>query len=173
MGGAAGGLLADVAVAGLSFGGGAVAGALLGAAGALGLRKGFQFVRADQAPQVRWAGEFLDQLLRQGVLRYLAVAHFGRGRGEWRETGNPERWNGWLEEALAAREGQFGSLVADIRSVPEPEADASAGLTAFVRDLVAEVLSTAYPQAAHILRTTESTSGSEENSHPTAVEEGT
>ena len=30
--------------------------------------------------------EVLIDLLRNGLLAYLAVAHFGRGRGEWIET---------------------------------------------------------------------------------------
>lgn len=164
MGGAAGGLVADVAVAGLSFGGGAVAGALLGAAGAMGLRKGFQFVRAEQTPEVRWAGEFLDQLLRQSLLRYLAVAHFGRGRGEWRETGNPERWNALVEEALGEAGDGFQSAVSALRDKGEPDETLERDFAAYVRDVLGRVLSTGYPQAAHILRTTEFTTDSRENS---------
>lgn len=164
MGGAAGGLVADVAVAGLSFGGGAVAGALLGAAGAMGLRKGFQFVRAEQTPEVRWAAEFLDQLLRQSLLRYLAVAHFGRGRGEWRETGNPERWNALVEEAIGAESDRFERLAVDLRESGEETAEMEQLFSQYVRDVLSAVLSTAYPQAAHILRTTESPTVSGENS---------
>ncbi len=164
MGGAAGGLVADVAVAGLSFGGGAVAGALLGAAGAMGLRRGFQFVRAEQAPEVRWAAEFLDQLLRQSLLRYLAVAHFGRGRGEWRETGNPERWNALVEAALGKTGDRFEATVTALRDAGKGGDDAERSLALFVRGVLSDVLSAAYPQAAHILRTTESSPGSGENS---------
>jgi len=164
MGGAAGGLVADVAVAGLSFGGGAVAGALLGAAGAMGLRKGFQFVRAEQTPEVRWAGEFLDQLLRQSLLRYLAVAHFGRGRGEWRETGNPERWNALVEEAVTGAGDDFARAVADLREVGEPPEERETVFAGYVRRVLSQVLSTGYPQAAHILRTSESAPNSVENS---------
>ena len=153
MGGAAGGLLADVAVAGLSFGGGAVAGALLGAAGAMGLRRGFQVVRADQVPEVRWAAEFLDQLLRQSLLRYLAVAHFGRGRGEWRETGNPERWNALVEGAIGGSDQDFVGHIDRIRATGAAEEVPVDAFSSFVQAVLSEVLSTAYPQAAHILRT--------------------
>lgn len=164
MGGAAGGLVADVAVAGLSFGGGAVAGALLGAAGAMGLRQGFQFVRAEQTPEVRWAADFLDQLLRQSLLRYLAVAHFGRGRGEWRETGNPERWNTLVEEAIKAEGDRFSALTAEMRDAEETPEGTEAAFEAYARDVLSAVLSTAYPQAAHILRTSPPVAESEENS---------
>jgi len=164
MGGAAGGLVADVAVAGLSFGGGAVAGAILGAAGAMGLRKGFQFVRAEQTPEVRWAEEFLEQLLRQSLLRYLAVAHFGRGRGEWRETGNPERWNALVEEALSERGDRFGRMTSDLRESHKETPEVEQLFSRYIREVLAVVLSTAYPQAAHILRTTKSTTNLAENS---------
>ncbi|MDG2308791.1 MAG: GTPase domain-containing protein [Candidatus Binatia bacterium] len=164
MGGAAGGLVADVAVAGLSFGGGAVAGALLGAAGAMGLRRGFQFVRAEQTPEVRWAAEFLDQLLRQSLLRYLAVAHFGRGRGEWRETGNPERWNALVEAAISGAGDQFSELTTRLRGAGEEPPGMEDQFSTYVRHVLTEVLSTAYPQAAHILRTTQSAANSGENS---------
>lgn len=164
MGGAAGGLVADVAVAGLSFGGGAVAGALLGAAGAMGLRRGFQFVREEQTPEVRWASEFLEQLLRQSLLRYLAVAHFGRGRGEWRETGNPERWNAMVEEAIGKSNGRFDEVTSALRDRGEESAEFETQLSSTVRQVLADALSTAYPQAAHILRRTESTPDFVENS---------
>jgi len=157
MGGAAGGLVADVMVAGLSFGGGAVAGAILGAAGAMGLRRGYQFVRGDETPEVRWALEFLDQLLRQSLLRYLAVAHFGRGRGEWRDTGNPERWNALVEAALRARTDRFAEVVAFQRESPGESPVFAERLTAIVQSALSDVLSTAYPQAAHIVRRREPT----------------
>jgi hypothetical protein len=153
MGGAAGGLMADVMVAGLSFGGGAVAGAILGAAGAMSLRKGYQIVRGDEAQRVRWALEFLDQLLRQSLLRYLAVAHFGRGRGEWRDTGNPERWSALVESALAPREGRFAAAVTGLRGdATESAAVIEKRLTDLVREALSQVLAAAYPQAAHIVR---------------------
>lgn len=157
MGGAAGGLVADVAVAGLSFGGGAVAGALLGAAGAMGLRKGFQFVRGEEVPEVRWAAEFVDQLLRQSIMRYLAVAHFGRGRGEWRETGNPEHWKALVDGALEGREADFVGTIARLRDGGRDIDEVAPDLKEFVREALCDVLSAGYPQSVHILRiTTES-----------------
>ena len=147
MGGAAGGLVADVAVGGLTFGGGAVAGALLGAAGAAGLRKGYQFVRGDDVQQVRWSAEFLKTLYRQSILRYLAVAHFGRGRGAWRETGNPERWSGLVEKALADRQQTLASAVEQAREDQDNE-----GFAPITKSTLLDVLSEGYPEAAHFLR---------------------
>jgi hypothetical protein len=34
------------------------------------------------------------------MLAYLAVSHYGRGRGEWRESKQPEHWNATAEGVL-------------------------------------------------------------------------
>ena len=90
--GALGGLAADAMAGGMTFLGGMVAGALVGAAGGAGLARGYQMVVGDK-PSVGWAPEFLDLLLAQAILRYLAVAHFGRGRGEFQQQELSERWH--------------------------------------------------------------------------------
>jgi hypothetical protein len=162
MGGAAGGLVADVLTAGLSFGGGAVTGALLGAAGAAGLRRGYQLVRAEE-PQLRWAREFLEQLARQSMLRYLAVAHFGRGRGEWRDTGNPERWNALVEGALALRSRELDAAIRVAREAadagspgerPHPfdREAATVAMGRLVAGVLREALARAYPEASHVVK---------------------
>lgn len=152
MGGAAGGLAADVLTGGLSFGAGAIAGALLGAAGAAGLLRGFQLVAGAEAPVVRWSHEFLRDLTQQTLLRYLAVAHFGRGRGEWRDLGNPARWSVVVEKAIAARADRLARYVADARDDSGLVRDPSERMGHMVREVLRDILSTAYPQAAHFLR---------------------
>ncbi len=149
MGGAAGGLVADVLVGGLSFGSGAVTGAILGAAGAAGLRKGYQLVRSGE-PEIRWASEFLDGLVRQSLLRYLAIAHFGRGRGEWRETGSPERWAALVEGVLATRAREIEAALAAARD-PEAGSAPADALGPALRRVLTEVLGRGYPEAAHVL----------------------
>ncbi len=148
MGGAAGGILADVAVAGLSFGTGAVAGALLGAASAAGLRRGYQVVRAEREPRVRWAREFLDQLLAQSLLRYLAVAHFGRGRGEWRDVATPERWREMLENAMAAGGVTWSETVENARTGRGEAVSSYAPLEGWLAAVLLRTLREAYPAAA-------------------------
>ena len=151
MGGAAGGLAADVLVGGLSFGGGAVAGALLGVAGATGLRRGYQIVRGRGEPAVQWARDFLEQLARQSALRYLAVAHFGRGRGEWRDTGNPERWNSIIETALGMRSRDLDRGIAESRGADEDRARAERTMRVLFDTVLRDALKTVYPEAAHLL----------------------
>ncbi|HVS17159.1 MAG TPA: DUF3482 domain-containing protein [Planctomycetota bacterium] len=100
--GALGGLAADLAAGGLTFGGGLVLGALLGALGGAGLGQGFDLVRGRGAPQVRWNDEFRSRLLRRTLLRYLTLAHFGRGRGPFAEGQPDARWSAAVER-IAAR----------------------------------------------------------------------
>jgi len=139
--GALGGLAADLLSGGLSFGGGLVAGALLGALGGAGLARGFRLVRSGAKPEVRWSGELLDDLRRRTVLRYLAVAHSGRGRGPFEEAEPLERWKDAVERAFAPREAPSGG--GEGASTAALERDLCAGLTRILRE--------AYPEAARRL----------------------
>jgi hypothetical protein len=151
MGGAAGGVVTDIMTGGLSFGAGALAGAVLGAMGAAGLLKGFQLAIGADVPVVRWSQDFLRVLVQQAALRYLAVAHFGRGRGEWRELGNAARWTQLVDRALAARADALAGCVFAARDDSGFVTDAAARTAGLVREVLREVLCTAYPQAANIL----------------------
>ena len=151
MGGAAGGLVTDILTGGLSFGAGAIAGAVLGAMGAAGLIKGYQIALGADVPVVRWSQEFLRDLMQQAVLRYLAVAHFGRGRGEWRELGNAARWTLLVERTVMSRGDALAGCVFAARDDSGFITDAAARTTSLVRGVLREVLCTTYPQAANIL----------------------
>lgn len=100
--GALGGLAADILAGGFTFGGGVLAGAILGALGGAGLARGYQWVTAGRRPTVAWSPAFLDRLVQRTLLRYLAVAHFGRGRGEFRAGQEPRRWKDAVTAALRA-----------------------------------------------------------------------
>jgi hypothetical protein len=96
------GLKADIAAGGLTLGGGLLAGGLLGALGAAGLARAVNLVRGTETSWVAWNTEALDAMLQAALLRYLAVAHFGRGRGEWERAEVPPHWTPVVEAALAA-----------------------------------------------------------------------
>ena len=106
-GGAAGGVVADVAIGGVSFGGGAVIGAVLGAMGLGSLAWGYRRLGGEADPRIAWSGEFLDRAARDAVLRYLAVAHFGRGSGSYEERAVPEFWRPLVIAAFAPRLAQY------------------------------------------------------------------
>ena len=108
--GAVGGLAADLAAGGLTLGGGMIVGAILGALGGTSLAKGLNLARGEDGSSVRWSVEFLERLTVTALLRYLAVAHFGRGRGEWAEGEHPPFWQPVVEEAVARRKGNLAQF---------------------------------------------------------------
>ena len=103
--GAVSGLAADLASGGLTFGAGMLAGGLVGAVGAAGLARGFNLVRGKTQAMLRWSDPFLAALVPAAVLRYLAVAHYGRGRGEWTASEYPPFWRDAVLAAIAQQGG--------------------------------------------------------------------
>ena len=68
-----------------------------------------RLARTDH-PEVRWSADFLDALTRSSLLRYLAVAHFGRGRGRYVEGEAPAFWRDQVELQFDAQAGEFHAL---------------------------------------------------------------
>lgn len=91
-GGAMGGLIADLKLGGMTFGGGALLGGLASGLGAYALIRTYNLVRADDG-RLHWSREHFREQVRLVLLCYLAVAHFGRGRGEWRDGVQPSHWH--------------------------------------------------------------------------------
>jgi hypothetical protein len=133
LGGAALGLKADLATGGLSFGAGLLVGSVLGALGGAGIVRGVNRLRGAEAPVVAWGEEAIARLVRDALLRYLAVAHFGRGRGPWREIGAPQHWGAAVDAVLA-----------DVSIGPAPDGAPSAQR---LRALAAALLGRLYPQS--------------------------
>ncbi len=98
-GGAAGGLAADALSGGMTLGGGMLAGGIGGGAGAYLLARGFNLARGEENG-VRWSKNHFRAQFAQALLNYLAVAHFGRGRGEWEDGEAPEFWQDAVARAL-------------------------------------------------------------------------
>jgi hypothetical protein len=108
--GALTGLAADVLAGGLSLGGGLLAGAIVGALGGAGLSKAVRWAQGETEPSVRWSSELLEALCEQCLLRYLAVAHFGRGRGKLADVAHAARWRERVQETLAATQRERRAL---------------------------------------------------------------
>jgi hypothetical protein len=108
--GALTGLKADLLSGGLTLGGGLLVGGLLGALGAAGLARGINLVRGTGASWVAWSDGALDQAVEAALLRYLAVAHFGRGRGEWSAGEAPPHWAPAVQQALRAERAALAAL---------------------------------------------------------------
>ena len=153
-GGALGGLAADLAAGGLTFGAGTVLGALLGAMGAGGLVWGYQMLEGETEPRVTWSDEFLARQARDSLLRYLAVAHFGRGAGAYRDREQPTLWRAAADRALAWRARELEEIWRRARSLhgADPRAELVARLAARLEAAIAEVLAGLYPEAEHLLQ---------------------
>ncbi len=108
--GALSGLAADLAAGGLTLGAGMLAGAMLGALGGAGVARGVNVARGKTDATVRWDDAFLDGLVVSALLRYLAVAHYGRGRGEWKESEYPPFWRERAAQAVAARQPELAAI---------------------------------------------------------------
>ena len=152
--GALAGLKADLLTGGFTLGGGLLAGGVLGALGAAGLARAYNLVRGTEQSWLTWTAEALDNMLDAALLRYLAVAHFGRGRGEWAQGESPAHWNEVIEQALAPYREAVGSVWSgrSARTGPAERADEAKRLADELAPLLAQATLTAlqhlYPGAA-------------------------
>lgn len=108
--GALSGLAADLAAGGLTLGAGLLAGAVLGALGGAGVARGVNVARGRTEATVRWDDAFLEGLVVSALLRYLAVAHYGRGRGEWQESEYPPFWRKRVANAVAIQRPALAAI---------------------------------------------------------------
>lgn len=145
--GAATGLSADLMAGGLTLGGGALLGAIVGGLTMAGAAWGFNTTTERDRPSVQFADPFLRTLLVGAVLRYLAVAHFGRGRGQFVEGEAPAFWQTEVEAALARREADLARLWKTVRTAPD-EDGAAQPLRALLEGVVADTLERLYPGSA-------------------------
>ena len=105
--GAIAGLKADVVSGGFTLGGGMIAGGLLGALGAAGLARGYNMVRGIDSVMISWTDDVMNRLVPAALLTYLAVAHYGRGRGDWAESEHPPIWETTITEVLRQQGERF------------------------------------------------------------------
>lgn len=100
LGGAVTGFKADVLSGGLTMGGGALVGAVVGALGAAGAARGLNVVRGTDRNFVTWDEDVLAPLVQALLARYAVLAH---GLA-------PEAAAARLAAALAAQQGTLSTL---------------------------------------------------------------
>lgn len=142
--GALGGLTADLAAGGLTFGAGALIGGVLGAVGAGGAAHAYNLARGTESGQIAWSPEFLTERAGMAVLRYLAVAHFGRGRGEWQAGEYPDHWRALCAEAIAPHRPALAEIWQTITDQRDIDA-AQARLQTLLERIIKDVLVRLYP----------------------------
>jgi hypothetical protein len=133
--GALAGLKADLASGGLTMGGGLLAGGLVGALGAAGAARAVNRLQGTGGGSVAWSDAALNAQAEAALLRYLAVAHFGRGRGDWTAGEAPPHWRAVVGEVLAPRRD---ALVA-ARGAARPVEALTLQLSQAMRDLLARL----------------------------------
>jgi hypothetical protein len=139
--GALTGLKADLAAGGLTFGAGMLVGGVLGGLAGAGAARGLNRLSGREQSVVRFSPTFLDGLARSAALRYLAVAHFGRGRGQYIEGEAPAFWREEVERAYGAYEPTFGAIWSRAARGEAVEPD----LQRAVAELLRDVLRRLYP----------------------------
>ena len=149
------GLKADLLSGGLTLGGGMLAGGLLGALGGAGLARGVNLVRGTDSSWLAWSPAALDAMVEAALLRYLAVAHFGRGRGDWTASEAPAHWAQVVSEAVAPLHESLALLWA-ARGVRHVDADEQSrlatSLAAILREAAGSALRRLYPGCADSLQ---------------------
>jgi hypothetical protein len=148
--GAATGLSADLMAGGLTLGGGALLGAIIGALTMAGAAWGFNTTTDRNQPTVQFAPSFLRTLMVSSVLRYLAVAHFGRGRGNFVEGEAPPFWQAAVEDAVQAHCPDPERLWQAVRMAPDSAA-ATRALTDTLENVAGEVFERLYPGARVVI----------------------
>lgn len=81
--GALGGLTSDIATGGMSMGLGTVLGTVAGALGGAGLASVYNRQKNLHGTSVTWSSTAMQNFFVNGILLYLSIAHYGRGRGNW------------------------------------------------------------------------------------------
>ncbi len=114
--GAAGGLATDLATGGLSMGLGTLIGTVVGALGGAGLAVAYNHRKGTDGTTVTWSESAMKHFFVDAVLLYLAIAHFGRGRGNWTESEYPAHWKRTVEEVLEENKIETKNLAANFDS---------------------------------------------------------
>ena len=145
--GAATGLSADLLAGGLTLGAGALLGSVVGALTFAGAAWGFNSTTDRNQPTVEFSDEFLRTFLQACVLRYLTVAHFGRGRGHFADSEAPAFWQDEVERATAAEEKAVNGLWRTLRA-PTETAQAMESAQTVLAAITSRTLNALYPASS-------------------------
>lgn len=145
--GAATGLSADLISGGLTLGSGALLGGVVGALTFAGAAWGFNSGTERNAPTMQFTDAFLRTLVVAGVLRYLAVAHFGRGRGNFVEGEAPAFWQEIVEQEVGLHEDALAELWKDLRR-EKAVTQAVALVQPVIAGIASDTLARLYPDGA-------------------------
>ena len=95
--GAVSGLTTDLASGGFSMGVGTLIGTVAGAIGGASLAIAYNRQKAINGTVITWSKGAMYNFAIDSMILYLAVAHYGRGRGKWKESEYPKHWKTTIE----------------------------------------------------------------------------
>lgn len=137
-GAAAAGFAVDAASGGLSLGLGTLIGGLIGAIGGLSAAVAYNLRADKKGTELAWSDKAISNFILEAVLLYLAVAHFGRGRGEWTESESPAFWKETTLDALKEH-------INDLKKIRLLDPDAMEGrLTLMIDTLIRSIFARLY-----------------------------
>jgi len=102
--------------------------------------------------RISWVPDFLDRQTRDAILRYLAVTHCGRGRGDYTDPREfPLFWRQETERILKHNKEDLQHLweqtqITDGQSIDQDPTDQ---LVRCLTKITTEILLTFYPEAQH------------------------
>ncbi len=152
--GAVAGLHMDGATGGFSLGLFTLAGAIVGGVvGAFGGEVWAETKEGSVQVPVYWSHEYLLELVQDAILRYLAIAHFGRGQGQYADDPeHPRFWSEKVRFVLAPHHFTLQNLWRDIRETESsPTLQTPNQLTQLFETIVVELLSSTYPEGKKFL----------------------
>jgi GTPase Era involved in 16S rRNA processing len=130
------GVIVDILSHGTTVFTGTVLGAISGGVGGYMLARTYNLVRGKAGNEVRWSLAHYTEQVQIVLLCYLAVAHFGRGRGEWEDGEHPEHWREVVQEAVGMEQERLEQLWKEVgdpksgRTADQIEEDLRSILTA-------------------------------------------
>jgi GTPase Era involved in 16S rRNA processing len=142
--GALSGLSADLMAGGLTLGAGALVGAIVGALGGAGIAKGYNIMSNKEGSSARWSHEALNRFFGESLLLYLAVAHFGRGRGEWSRAEHPPHWRTEVSSLVTEKGPELDALWQSWQDVTV-NAERAKVLSALLEQALRSILARLYP----------------------------
>ncbi|MBA3613315.1 MAG: hypothetical protein H0W49_10495, partial [Nitrospirales bacterium] len=137
---------------GLSHGAFTIGGAILGA---LAERTYAKSQETEDSNRISWVPAFLDRQTRDALLRYLAVTHCGRGRGDYTDPREfPLFWREATEEIIQQKKKDLNQawILAKVPPSHKNPDEAEAFLVPILTTMAQHILLKFYPEAKSWLK---------------------
>lgn len=140
--GLASGLMADILAGGMTLGGGAIVGSLLGGLGGYAAGLGYNRFKGDDGSTcIGWEDDFLENEWISSGIRYLTISHHGRGQGGWQEpieSNLPEKWESLIVKWSQKHRDEIDDALKGSKTKKTKS---------LLRSMLSDVLSQLYPNA--------------------------